>query len=167
MYLRWFELKEFIKPSESASTFPVMPSAYKVCGICETEDPDTAEIYAVVDGLESQEKKAFRRGMSKLLKIATTGDDLKIHYNEKQCHVTYKFIHDRTEYKIWRIRTNDLRTLFYYGDGKIILLLDAFPKHKDKLTTAQKLAAKNAVIRYIDGKPIAIIKGKDDENDQE
>jgi mRNA-degrading endonuclease RelE of RelBE toxin-antitoxin system len=163
MFLRRFRLKEFIKPHENASTYPELPSAYSVCSICPAKDEDTAEILAKIYQFGQTERKSFRNGMQKLLKIVNSGQRLEIHYDSKQCHETHSFYYNGSNHTIWRIRSNDLRILFYYGNDRVILLLDTFPKHRQSVTKAQKNAAEDVIKRYLDGKPITIIK--DDSNE--
>lgn len=163
MFLRRFRLDEFIKPTENAATYPESSSANKVCGICATDDEDTAELLQRIKALGKTEGTCFRNGMRKLLKIANSGEPLTVHYDEKQCHKTHSFTYNGLTHDIWRIRNNDLRILFFYGNDRVILLLDTFPKHADRLTKAQKLNAEDAVKRYLDGKPITIIQGEKNE----
>lgn len=163
IHLRRFRLAEFIKPTENAATYPEAPGAYKVCGICQSDDPATAELLQRIAALGKAEGNCFRNGMRKLLKIANSGSPLKVHYDEKQCHETHQFAYKGDTHTIWRIRNNDLRILFYYGSDRTILLLDTFPKRADKLTEAQKLSAENAVKHYWDSAPAIVIKGEYDE----
>lgn len=163
LFLRRFRLPEFIKPTENAAAHPEVPGAYQVCAVCAMDDPETADLLQQVKALGKMEGNCFRNCMSKLLKIANSGEPLKAHYDETQCHPTHTFTYQGEVRTIWRIRSNDLRILFYYAQDKIILLLDTFPKRADKLTNAQKLKAEAIVKRYIDGKPVKIIEGEDDE----
>lgn len=92
--------------------------------------------------------------MSTLLKLTTTGRPLESHYDEKQCHETHRFTHKSAEHVVWRIRMGDLRVLFYYGDNRIVFLTDAFAKHKDRLTSAQKAKAENDIKAFIDAQEL-------------
>lgn len=157
MHLRRFLLHEFIKPTEIATTYPEMPGAYKVCGICANEDPASAELLAHIAALSQPERNCFRNGMSKLLKVANKGLPLQVSYDEKQCHETHAFTYAGEQHLVWRIRTNDMRILFYYGSDKTILIIDTFPKHAKRLTNAQKSYAEATIKRYLNGKPYIII----------
>lgn len=154
MYLRRLQIQDFLQSGEGAATYPEMPNARKVCCISTTEDPRDAAIVAWVKALTSQDRKVFRNGMGTILKVANSGRQLETHFDEKQCHQAHCFSHKGNQHTIWRIRRGDLRILFIYGTDHIILLVDAFPKHTDKLTAAQKLNAETIAKSYLDAKNI-------------
>jgi hypothetical protein len=160
MYLRQFRLLEFINPREDAATYPELPGAFKVCSICPFDDPRQAEILAAMASMEKSERAAFARGMSKLLKHAATGKPLHSQYDKKQCHEAHEFTYKGKLHTIWRIRTNDIRILFYYGEDRLVLLVDSFPKHKNTLTEKQKSHAESVVKRCIDATEIVLIREK-------
>jgi len=110
-----------------------------------------------LDGMSKVDQKHFMSGMSTLLKIANSGRTLQSHYDEQQCHETHRFTYQGEERVVWRIRIGDLRVLFYYGENNIVFLTDAFPKHKDKLTVAQKKKAEKEIQAFIDAREPQII----------
>lgn len=167
MYLRRLQIQDFLKPREDAATYPEMPNAYKVCCISTTEDPCDAAIVAWVKALTKQDRKVFRNGMGTILKVANSGRPLETHYDEKQCHDAHCFWHKGNQHTIWRIRQGDLRILFFYGTDHIILLIDAFPKHTDKLTKAQKLNAETITKSYLDAKKIQFTQEQKNDTHQD
>lgn len=150
MFLRRLKLSEFLKPGQDANAYPELPQAFKVCCISASKDPDDAEIIDWVGSIPKGERNAFKNGMGTLLKVANAGRPLETHYDQKKCHPVHRFHHQGVEHVIWRIRAGDMRLMFYYGQGRILLLVDSFPKYKDKLTKAQKLYAEDKVKSYLD-----------------
>jgi hypothetical protein len=160
MYLRRLLIDDFLKPRECATTYPLAPGAFAVCCVCETEDPLSATLLHDVAQMSKGDRNSFRNGMSTLLKIANAGRVLSSHYDEKQCHQTHEFTYNDERHTIWRIRTGDMRSLFYYGSNKEILIVNAFPKHVNKLSNGQKLAAERVVKAYVDAKKRVFVENK-------
>lgn len=88
-------------------------------------------------------------GIAKLLKIAAKGEPLSAHYDTKQLHDAHTFNHLGTEHKILRIRTSDIRLLFFHAGNRIILLLDALAKRTDTLSRRQLSNAESAAKAYL------------------
>lgn len=154
MYLRRLFLRNFIKPTECADAYPEMPGAFKVYCVSATEDPADAELVELLSSLEANERNAFRNGMSTLLKVANSGRKLETHFGSKECHEAHRFNHAKQEHVVWRIRRGDLRILFYYGANRILLITDSFPKHRGKLTNAQKLKSERTIKAFIEAKKV-------------
>ncbi|HRQ59174.1 MAG TPA: hypothetical protein PLN31_17300 [Azoarcus taiwanensis] len=159
MYLRRLFLGEFIKPHEQADAYPELPTAFKVCSVSASKNPADAEFVEWVRILQANERSAFRNGMSTLLKLANAGRKLETHYGPKECHEAHRFNHANQVHVVWRIRRGDLRILFYYGAERIILITDSFPKHRDKLTKAQKLKSEQTIKAFVDAKKVKYTRG--------
>lgn len=163
MFLKRLRLDKFLRPTENAAAYPEMPGAFKVYCECKSNDHNENVLNDWLDTMGNADGKAFVRGLALLLKLANSGRPLESHYDEKQCHKVIAFAHNGNDYSIWRIRTGDIRLLFFYGEQRLLLLADSFPKHKDKLTEAQKLKAIAVVKRYLDANKIEYVKDVDDE----
>ena len=158
MYLRRFMLAEFIRDGEDPGMYAEAPGAFKVCSICPTNDPQTAEILAAAVDLAARDKKSFRQVMTKLLKVSTLGTPIKEHYDEDQCHEAFEFDYKGKHHTVWRIRNGDFRLLFFYGHDRIILLTDVLAKRKDKLSESEINRSKEFVKRYLDATNYTIIE---------
>lgn len=157
MHLRQFQLSEFIKLGDLANTYPVTPGALKVCCVCHSADPEDNDLNDWVAKLGAKEIGAFMNGMSMILKLANAGRKFESHYDPKKCHETHSFCYKGKEHVLWRIRNSDVRLLFFYGNDQVILLVDSFPKHTDKLAKAQKSHAETVIKAYLDAKKIQIL----------
>ena len=150
MFLHRLYLAQFLRPQEDVGTYPEMPNALRVCCMSSSAKPADAEIWKWVKKLQPTERKKFRSGMSTLLKLAYAGRKLESHYDEKAYHPTHRFDYKGEERVVWRIRIGDLRLLLYHGEDGIVLLTDAFPKHRNQLTEAQKNKAERDVQAFLD-----------------
>lgn len=151
-------LGDFIKPGDLASSYPETPGAMKVSCICSSEDPDDNELNGWLTKLTAADIHAFKNGMSMILKLANAGRKLETHYDEKKCHPTHGFEYDGQNCVVWRIRNSDVRLLFYYGDDRLLLMVDSFPKHSNKISKAQKSHAENVIKTYIDADKVTILE---------
>lgn len=103
------------------------------------------------------DKAGFQRGMATILKLANKGTLPSEHFDDKKCHNGHVFDYRGQTHKIKRVRNNDLRILYYDATNRILLVTDAFPKHKDKLTKAQKQLSEDVVTAYINAKEHIIV----------
>lgn len=102
-------------------------------------------------GAANQEDgKAALSALSKLIKVAGTGQPIENFYDKKQSHSLHEFVYKGRNRVIWRIRKNNVRIAFYYAEGKIIFLADVFAKRKNKLTKGEKKQLEDEVKAYID-----------------
>lgn len=167
MFLKRLRLEKFLRPTENIAAYPEMPGALKVYCECKSKDPDDLVLYDWLEKMDNADRKAFIRGLTTLLKLANGGRPLESHYDEKKCHKTITFSHKGVDRIVWRIRNNDIRLLFFYGEQGVVVLIDSFPKHKDKLTKAQESNAIAAVKGYLDAKKIEYVEDPDDEAQQQ
>jgi len=166
MLLKRLRLEKFLRPTENIAAYPEMPGALKVYCECRSKDPDDLVLYDWLGKMDKADRKAFVRGLTTLLKLANSGRPLESHYDEKKCHKTASFSYKGSERAIWRIRNNDIRLLFFYGEQGVVLLIDSFPKHKAKLTEAQESNAIAVVRDYLDARNIEYVEDIDDEAQQ-
>jgi len=116
----------------------------------------TADSCVLIDRLKAlgasnkEDGKAALSALSKLITVAGTGQPIENFYDKKQSHPLHEFVYKGRTRVIWRIRKNDVRIAFYYAEGKIIFLVDAFAKRKGKLTKGEKKQLEDEVKAYID-----------------
>lgn len=156
MYLRRLKLEDFCQPEE-ARLHPAQSGALEVCCICETEKKESAILLDLVRQMEEKDRKAFYRGIKTLLKVANSGRPLETHYDENKCHPTHSFLFEGKERKVMRIRTSDLRILFFYGENKILLIIDAFVKHSDTIKKKQKNNAEEIIKKYLNSPHVEFV----------
>lgn len=158
MYLRRFHLADYLKPTESAATYPEMGNAIKVCCVCENDDPNAfAEVLGTVESMSKEEKAGFRRGMATVLKLAAKGTLPSEHFDTGSCHNAHTFTHKTKTHKIKGVRNADLRILYFETNDRILLVTDAFPKHKKKLTNGQKQLSEDIVKAFLDADKHVIV----------
>jgi mRNA-degrading endonuclease RelE of RelBE toxin-antitoxin system len=163
MFLRRLSLGEFIKPGDKATSYPETPDAMKVCCVCRSDDPEDNDLNDWVSKLTAADINAFKNGMSMILKLANAGKKLENHYDEKKCHPTHRFEHNEQERVVWRVRNSDVRLLFYYGNDRILLMVDSFPKRTDKITKAQKSHAEKIIKSYLDADEVTILGAENEQ----
>ena len=130
-----------------------MPAAqsWRLYSAVEDGEEDECQLRADMAKLEDKrDLKAAVQAVTKLVRVASLGDPLQVHYDEKQCHPLHRFHYRGKECVIWRIRKNSIRLPFYYGNGRLIFLTGALVKRKDKLTGAEQSTLEDQVKRYID-----------------
>ncbi len=71
--------------------------------------------------------------------------------DKKRLHGVHTFFspHTQSNEAIWRYRHGDIRVLFYYADGKAVLLNGLLAKRKDGYAAAELNAAEQAVNAYL------------------
>ena len=150
MYLRRLHLQDFINPKESISSYPEMPTALLVCCACESDDPKAiAPLLNVVRSMSKIDKAGFSRGMTTILKLANKGMLPSEHFSVEACHNDHTFTFNGETRKIKGVRTSDIRVLYFDANDRILLVTSAFPKHKKKITNAQKQEAEDVVKAYL------------------
>lgn len=118
---------------------------------CDARDVNTCELLQQVHKMVVKDQKAALGALHKLVQVAASGEPITNFYDKKQCHDIHTFHYLGKDRTIWRIWKGDVvRITFYYGEGRSILLTNAFAKYEDKLTTSQKAMLEKEVIAYID-----------------
>jgi hypothetical protein len=107
--------------------------------------------------LELADRKAALMEVEKLIQIAASGQPVPAFYDEKQCHKTHSFEYKGKTRDVWRVRRGNVRVTFCYGRDKVMLLTHAFPKHRGKLSNAQKCALERAVKAFVDAEEMGAV----------
>lgn len=129
------------------------PAAWKLLSRCESNQMDSCILLKKLVALGRSNKKDGKSALSaldKLIQVAATGKPLNGFYDTKQSHPIHEFFYEGRNRVIWRIRSGDVRITFYYAEGKVIFLTDAFAKRSDKLTKGEQKQLEDEVKVYID-----------------
>lgn len=105
----------------------------------------------------AKDRRAAIAELAKLVQVAASGKPFQVFYDEKQCHDIHRFHYDGKERVLWRLRRGDVRIVFYYGQGRLILLADALIKRKDRLSKAETSALEAQVVAFIDAEKANVL----------
>lgn len=118
---------------------------------CNEKRSDSCDLFQQIARLVPKDQKAAVSALYKLIQVAASGQPITNYYDKKQCHDIHAFNYLGKERTVWRIWKGDVvRVTFYYGEGRTILLANAFSKYEDKLSQSQKAMLEKEVIAYID-----------------
>ena len=152
MTIHLLEITEATLGKPSANIVPRL-NRWKLMARCASDDPETCyflEQIAVLGKSNRADGKAALATLDKLLHVAQTGQALSGFYDKKQSHPIHEFFYNGANRVVWRLRKGAVRIVFYYAEGKIIFLADAFAKRKDKLSAGEKAKLENEIKTYID-----------------
>ena len=149
------ELKpdDFLLDSEKSASTPALLAAKrcKVSSRCVTKDRDSAGVWTQIASLGANDKIPAVKSLAYFAQIAQNGPPLTQHLDKKQVHEVHEFVNaifSKTE-KVWRYRRGAIRILFYYGNDRVLLLVDLLTKRSDKLEPAVLKQAELAVDAYL------------------
>lgn len=138
------------------------PGHWRLYAPCVKADAGTCHLLHSIAKMRAvNDRKAAIAALDKLVQVAASGKPLQVFYDEKQCHDIHRFHHDGQERVLWRIRRGDIRIVFYYGNGRLILLADALVKRKDTLSKAEKSALERQVVEFIDAEKADLLAAFD------
>lgn len=111
-------------------------------------------MFGAVKALSSvADQRAALKGLAHFVKLAHMGKPFnQLQLDKKTVHEAFEpFFCDVTqkEETVWRYRHGDIRILFYYASGKVVLLADALAKRSDKLSEKEKNKARQAVVDFL------------------
>ena len=149
------ELKpdDFLPDGEEPASPPAFLAA-KRCresSRCATKDRDSALVWTQIASLGANDKDPAVKSLAYFAQIAQNGPPLTQHLDKKQVHEAHEFVSavsSMTE-KVWRYRRGAIRILFYYGNDRVLLLVDLLAKRSDKLEPAVLKQAELAVDAYL------------------
>ena len=141
------------KKSEESALSPALLAAKRcrVSSPCVTKDRDSALVWVQIQALGANDRSAGFKSLAYFVQIAQNGPPLTQHLDKKQVHEAYEFVSavsGKTE-KVWRYRRGAIRILFYYGNDRVLLLVDLLAKRSDKLEPAVLKQAELAVDAYL------------------
>lgn len=126
---------------------------FKLVSRCaDSRQRESAAVFQAVAGMEHNDQRQALKGLKHMVKLAQFGkpfnqlaDKGAVHeaFEPFYCEVTKK--HET----IWRYRHSDIRLLFYYASGKVVLLAHTLVKRKDELSEREKQVARKAVIDFL------------------
>ena len=140
-----------VAPGHIAAGVAASGTRYKVSSICATKDRDSAQAWKQIEALKSNDQEPAFKSLLHFVQIARMGPPLTQHLDKKQVHEAHEFVSavsGKTE-KIWRYRRGDIRILFYYADGQVVLVTELVAKRSDKLEKAILNRAEQAVNEYL------------------
>lgn len=123
--------------------------------LCADATRESASVFGAVKALSSvADQRAALKGLAHFVKLAHLGKPFnQLQLDKKTVHEAFEpFFCEVTqkEETIWRYRHGDIRILFYYASGKMVLLADALAKRSDKLSEKEKNNAKQAVKKFLE-----------------
>jgi len=132
---------------------PLAEGRFRPVSCCtDGESRESAVIFEALQALEANDQKAAFKGLLHFVKLAQLGKPFDQVVDKKTVHEAFEpFFCDVTqkEETVWRYRHGDIRILFYYASGKVVLLADALAKRKDALSAKEKNRAKQAVVDFL------------------
>jgi len=117
------------------------------------ERRESAVIFEALQALKANDQKAAFKGLRHFVKLAQLGKPFDQLVDKKTVHEAFEpFFCEVTQKDetVWRYRHGDIRILFYYASGKVVLLADALAKRSDKLSEREKNKAKQAVKEFLE-----------------
>lgn len=123
-----------------------------VSSCSDGERRESAVIFKALQALKANDQKAAIKGLRHFVKLAQLGKPFDQLVDKKTVHEAFEpFFCDVTqkEEAVWRYRHGDIRILFYYASGKVVLLADALAKRSDKLSEKEKNKARQAVVDFL------------------
>lgn len=118
----------------------------------DAQDPNTPTEFQcdVHDWLVSQPREQ-RGNLAKLFaRIEFCADNLQgpRALSDKHCHQIAAGSIDGANYSIWQIRSGDLRLLFFYDEGRVVVCSHGFVKTSAKTPSREQERAVEAWTRY-------------------
>lgn len=137
--------------NEAEVALALNPGRYKVWSACGEKDKEAAQIWSDIYQLGSKDRQAAIKGLRHFVKLAQVGQPLTSLMDKKRLHDVHTFFSPHTQANeiVWRYRHGDIRVLFYYADGKAVLLSGLLAKRKDGYSTAELKAAEQMINAYL------------------
>lgn len=133
---------------------PLAEGRFRPVSFCsDGERRESAVIFEALQALKANDQKAAFKGLRHFVKLAQLGKPFDQLVDKKTVHEAFEpFFCDVTqkEETVWRYRHGDIRILFYYASGKVVLLSDVLAKRSDKLSEKEKYKAKQAVKAFLE-----------------
>lgn len=155
-FLTELNFNDFLPDSEKFKESALPPALlaakrWRVSSPCANKDRDTALVWTQIQALDANDQAAGFKSLAYFVQIAQNGPPLTQHLDKKQVHEAHVFVSavsGKAE-KVWRYRRGDIRIMFYYGNDRVLLLVDLLAKRSDKLEPALLKWAEQAVNAYL------------------
>lgn len=152
MYVLEFHEALFDEPQQVAARSP--PQGWRIFAECTTDDPESCNVNCSTGDWGAREFSDYLSLMVSLCRKAVLGVPLETLFDVKKLHevadveVT-RVDRSRTSIKLWQLRKQDVRFLFFYGEGNhIVIAAHAFIKRGDKVPPAAVEAGRQAAQAY-------------------
>ncbi len=126
---------------------------FKVVSPCtDPERRESANVFETVSGMDGNDRKQALAGLKMLVKLAQLGKPFNQLADPKTVHEAFAPFYcalTKKDETVWRYRHGDIRILFYYAAGKVVLLTHTLPKRTDKLSAKDINQAKQAVVDFL------------------
>ena len=151
------ELHEALFESQQLVAPPSALRGWRIFAACDEDEWETCAINCSVENWPERELSDYVALMVSLCRKAASGLPLEELFNTKKLHevgdveVTRKGRNKPASIKLWQLRKQDVRILFFYGDGNhIVIAAHAFLKRGDKVPPAAITAGQVAAQAYFD-----------------
>lgn len=124
--------------------------AWKVYVVCRSVNAHDSSVLEALDNWRGTDRASLASGLRNLVKKAALGGLLEEQFNRKQCHHMHEFKRNGKTCKVWRVRQNDVRLLFYYGADRRLVIVEALIKREDKWEDGERRRAQVFVENYLD-----------------
>lgn len=152
MYVLEFHEALFDEPHQMAARSP--PQGWRIFAECAADDPDSCNVNCSTDLWSERELSDYVALMVSLCRKAALGAPLETLFDVKKLHEVadvevIRTGRSRTPIKLWQLRKQDVRFMFFYGEGNhIVIAAHAFIKRGDKTPPAAVEAGKRAAQTY-------------------
>jgi len=151
LYVTEITLSDFPGTEADVTATALNPSRYVVWSACAEKDRESAQVWSDIYQLGAKDRQLAIKGLRHFVKLTQVGQPLTALMDKKRLHDIHNFFspHTQTNEKVWRYRHGDIRVLFYYADGKAVLLNGVLAKRKDGYSAAELNAAEQAINTYL------------------
>lgn len=152
MYVLEFHEALFDEPHQVVTRSPL--HGWRIFAECSSDDPDSCIVNDLTSEWEDRDASDYVALMLSLCRKAAQGMPLEKLFDRTKLHDVGDIEIDRagrgvTKLKLWQLRKESIRFLFFYGEGnRIIIAAHAFIKHGKKVPPAAILAGKKAAQNY-------------------
>lgn len=158
-YVTEITLRDF-PGAEADAASTAHPGRYRVWSACGEKDRESAQVWSDISQLGVKDRQSAIKGLLHFVKLAQVGQPLTTLMDKKRLHDVHTFFsaHTQANETVWRYRHGDIRVLFFYADGKAVLLSGLLAKRKDGYSAAELNAAEQAINAYLAARKASQVK---------
>lgn len=126
---------------------------FRPVSLCAEATRESARVLEAVNALSAADRRAALKGLAHFVKLAQLGKPFNQLVDEKAVHEAFEPFYckvSRQKETVWRYRHGNIRILFYYASGKVVLLTDVLAKRKGKLSEKEQNKAQQAVVDFLE-----------------
>lgn len=160
LYVTEITLNDFPGTEAGVAAPALNPGRYRVWSACAEKDRESALVWNDIYQLGSKDRQSAIKGLLHFVKLAQVGQPLTSLMDKKRLHDVHTFFspHTQANETVWRYRHGDIRVLFYYADGKAVLLNGLLAKRKEGYSAAELNVAEQAINAYLAARKASRIK---------